>query len=656
MNHAGEGKSDLITFYEIHQGKTAKILISNVKVNYQMFTFLVKCLLIRMNTCLKCVKLVLFFAAIFKSLTSDLDEFIMALGGKVQLHLVFGDITNETTDVVVNTTDFTNFHNEGVCKDILTVAGPQVEAELKAAKVNCGDIFVTQSGLFPCKAFFHVCGEKDSNLIEKLVGNIINQCENSGFESVAIPAICAGAGGLDPGVVAGAVLRGIKTATSSRNLSKLTCIHLVLIRMKVFLVFKEEATQMFSSVIKRAVSAPLMHQVQPQSPPQFKDLKLTFKSSGSQQSTFKFIGLGRDKVDAAMKNLKSLYEAQCSTQTISKEDMKVLTQEDITAFKQLVESEGLFMKEDPSGGLTVTGLKDGVNQLMLMIQSCLQGRLRIKVRVTEEEDLYNRIMWCILDQNGIWQRLPKVANYDLEKKDIAEGIVDAQNVTWQVNLQEMTATATGQKTKLKRLENRMDFSFPLYWDSMTANESITAVPLKQSSAEYKVVKEAFKRTAKQTVKKIERLQNIHLRRAYEAQKKHIAHKNAKLGGAGEKTLFHGTTHENCDSIMKTGFNRRFAGQNATAYGEGTYFAVNASYSAQSTYSKPGADGSQLMFAALVLTGVYDQGQSGIKVPPPRNAQQPHERYDSVVDNLSNPNMYVVFHDDQAYPDYLITFK
>lgn len=61
-----------------------------------------------------------------------------------------------------------------------------------AAKVNCGDIFVTQSGLFPCKAFFHVCGEKDSNLIEKLVGNIINQCENSGFESVAIPAICAG--------------------------------------------------------------------------------------------------------------------------------------------------------------------------------------------------------------------------------------------------------------------------------------------------------------------------------------------------------------------------------------------------------------------------------------------------------------------------------
>uniref|UniRef100_A0A3B3CCN9 Poly [ADP-ribose] polymerase n=1 Tax=Oryzias melastigma TaxID=30732 RepID=A0A3B3CCN9_ORYME len=322
-----------------------------------------------MNTCLKCDKLVLFFVAIFRSLTSDLDEVIMALGGNVQLHLVFGDITNETTDVVVNTTDFTNFHNG--------IKGCIKQVYVSPNDLNHGDIFVSQSGQFPCKAFFHVCGERDESLIEELVSNIINQCEKSGFESVAIPAICTG---------------------------------------------------------------------------------------------------------------------------------------------------------------------------------------------------------------------------------------------------------------------------------MYINVSL------QSSKEYKLVKEAFKMTARQTVIKIERLQNIHLRRAYEAQKKHIAFKNATLGGESENTLFHGTSHENCNSIMNNGFNRSFAGQNATAYGEGTYFAVNASYSAQSTYSKPGADGSQLMFVVRVLTGVYAQGQKGMKVPPLRNAQQPNERFDSVVDDINNPSMYVVFHDDQAYPDYLITFK
>lgn len=95
---------------------------------------------------------------------------------------------------------------------------------------------------------------------------------------------------------------------------------------------------------------------------------------------------------------------------------------------------------------------------------------------------------------------------------------------------------------------------------------------------------------------------------------------------------------------------------ATSFGHGTYFAVDARYSAHPTYSKPAADGSQLMFVARVLTGTCTLGQKDMKVPPPRSARQPHDRYDSLVDRKHKPKMYVVFHDSQAYPDYLITFK
>lgn len=93
---------------------------------------------------------------------------------------------------------------------------------------------------------------------------------------------------------------------------------------------------------------------------------------------------------------------------------------------------------------------------------------------------------------------------------------------------------------------------------------------------------------------------------------------------------------------------------ATAYGQGTYFAVNASYSANPGYSMPAADGSQRVFVAQVLTGVYTQGNSSMKVPPPRN-NQPDDRYDSLVDQVANPSMFIIFNDNQAYPDYLITF-
>lgn len=59
-------------------------------------------------------------------------------------------------------------------------------------QVNKGEIHITQPGGFPCKAIMHVCGEKDTNIIKKLAHKILLDCEKNGYQSVAIPAICAG--------------------------------------------------------------------------------------------------------------------------------------------------------------------------------------------------------------------------------------------------------------------------------------------------------------------------------------------------------------------------------------------------------------------------------------------------------------------------------
>uniref|UniRef100_A0AAQ6A958 Poly [ADP-ribose] polymerase n=1 Tax=Amphiprion ocellaris TaxID=80972 RepID=A0AAQ6A958_AMPOC len=599
--------------------------------------------------------------AIFRSLTSDLDDITMTLMGGVKLQVVFGDITNETTDVVVNTTDFKTFDRDGVCKDILTVAGPVVEAKLRAANVSRGEVFVSGPGQFPCKDIFHVCGQQDAGLIEELVGSIIYYCETCGYKSVAIPAICAGAGKLDPGVVADAILRGIKVEMSSGSIQSLTNIRLILIKINVYLAFKEEVMQTFSAVVMQKALLPQLPQVQQQQPPPpvTADLNMLHTSSASQQSVFLFLGLSRKDVDDAMEKLKNLYQAQCSIHTIRREELTNLTHDDMQYLMHMVETEGLYVKKDASGSLTVSGLKDGVNQARQIVNEAVHSNLRKEVRVREEEDLYSRVTWCMQGHNGNWERLPKTANHHLENKDVLTGIVDAQGITWKVDLQKMEASTSivGLKRKLKRLENVEDFALPLYWDSMTANEGTKVVTLEPSTTEYRTVKEAFKRTVPKAVLKIQRLQNVHLRRTYEAQKKHISDKNRQRGGAREMHLYHGTTKDNCDSIMKTGFNRRFAGQNATAYGCGTYFALNASYSADPRYSRPADDGSQLMFVARVLTGFYTQGHNTMRVPPQvEGSQEDHDRYDSVVDRIEYPSMYVVFHDNQAYPDYLITFQ
>ena len=85
---------------------------------------------------------------------------------------------------------------------------------------------------------------------------------------------------------------------------------------------------------------------------------------------------------------------------------------------------------------------------------------------------------------------------------------------------------------------------------------------------------------------------------------------------------------------------------------GSYFAQNACYSASPTYSPPDANGKKHIYLARVLTGVFTLGNSSYKDPPAKDAQS---KYDSVVNNMSSPIMYVVFYDTQAYPDYLIEF-
>ena len=96
---------------------------------------------------------------------------------------------------------------------------------------------------------------------------------------------------------------------------------------------------------------------------------------------------------------------------------------------------------------------------------------------------------------------------------------------------------------------------------------------------------------------------------------------------------------------------------ATAYGAGVYFAVNASYSSSGTYSPPDANGDKHIFLGLVLTGEYTVGNSSLRVPPAKDPKKSDViLFDSVVDNLNKPNMFVIFYDAQCYPEYLITFK
>ncbi|XP_052417064.1 protein mono-ADP-ribosyltransferase PARP14-like [Carassius gibelio] len=601
---------------------------------------------------------VFFIESLFHSLTSDLDEIIMPVDG-VELHLVFGDITNETTDAIVNTTDFKDFQTAGVCKDILTKAGPQIQAQLTGAQVARGQIFTTQPGGFPCKTIMHICGLRDPDVIKTLAKEIVVQSEQGCCRSVAIPAICAGQGGLDPCVVAKSILEGVKDGVQGANLQHLKSIRIVLLKINVFLAFKAMAKQIFgalaplapTSVITRGRSASTRSRSHSLTSPVTSDFSSLMKSLPDTESRAAFLVIGHtNNVSNACREIQQAYKSQCCTHTIFRDEIRCLTEDEKKQLYSKVSSLHLQIEQISSDRWVVKGLKDGVNEVVRLIQDALRRQVRDK----EQSILFSQVTWCILGSRGIWQKVPKDVNYLLEKGDVKDGIVDAQGVKWTVNLGKMEAKAchSGEVTALKRLENLSDFSVPIYWNNMSQGDSLQVNELDQSSTEYQTVKADFKKTVPKTVLKIQRIQNMNLRRLYEGRKKELEDRNGSVGAA-EKMLYHGTSEESCSSIIKSNFNRSFSGQNATNYGHGTYFAVNASYSAQNNYAVAAADGTQFMFVARVLTGYHTRGNANMKTPPVR--EEP-DRYDSVVDSLQNPSMFVIFHDCQAYPDYLITFK
>ena len=121
-----------------------------------------------------------------------------------------------------------------------------------------------------------------------------------------------------------------------------------------------------------------------------------------------------------------------------------------------------------------------------------------------------------------------------------------------------------------------------------------------------------------------------------------------------------------DSIICGGFNRSYAGKNATFYGPGCYFARDTSYSARNTYSPEDAQGMKRIFMCRIALGANCPVAYGYseKEPPVRDAERllgvGELRYDTTADQSKIidgiPGIMVAFKDNQAYAEYLVTFK
>ncbi|KAF7240649.1 Protein mono-ADP-ribosyltransferase PARP12 [Varanus komodoensis] len=194
---------------------------------------------------------------------------------------------------------------------------------------------------------------------------------------------------------------------------------------------------------------------------------------------------------------------------------------------------------------------------------------------------------------------------------------------------------------------------PSHWDQSKLPEvGYELITLFPNSNEYKEVQVSFQRTMpKATIMQIKRIQNVSLWEVYQWQKEQM--KKANEGKeVDERQLFHGTSENHIDAICQQNFDWRICGVHGTAYGKGSYFARDASYS--DNYSRSNSS-LKTMFLAKVLVGEFTNGVSAFLRPPAKDSLST-TFYNSCVNDIRNPSIFVIFEKHQIYPEYLIKYR
>uniref|UniRef100_A0ABM5GH75 Protein mono-ADP-ribosyltransferase PARP12-like isoform X1 n=1 Tax=Pogona vitticeps TaxID=103695 RepID=A0ABM5GH75_9SAUR len=195
-------------------------------------------------------------------------------------------------------------------------------------------------------------------------------------------------------------------------------------------------------------------------------------------------------------------------------------------------------------------------------------------------------------------------------------------------------------------------SYPQTWDKSSLPEiGYRTVELNKLSPEYTNIEYLFQKTmSNYIILRIRRIQNPSLWQVYQWQKEQM---KKKRGGrsADEKLLFHGTT-SNLETICNDNFDWRICGTNGTVFGKGSYFARDAQYS--HNYCQRDAK-EKIMFVARVLVGDFTVGRATYTRPPPKSYDR-LSCYDSCVDNIADPSIFVIFEKHQIYPAYMIHYS
>jgi poly [ADP-ribose] polymerase 7/11/12/13 len=210
-------------------------------------------------------------------------------------------------------------------------------------------------------------------------------------------------------------------------------------------------------------------------------------------------------------------------------------------------------------------------------------------------------------------------------------------------------------------------SIPQHWLPVDTEQDSELIPINPSKMAFHLIASAFHESLPQTERQIcdiFSIQNPFLYHKYASKRQQLQLKRHRQPQSSTKLpqlelqLFHGTSDVHAvRAICRHNFDPRICGTaNDVVWGHGAYFARDARFSDRYARNPTNLSGRYWMFLARVLVGRSAVGNRAFHRPPLIDPLKPHgDLYDSCVNNLSSPSIYVIFDSDQCYPEYLISY-
>ena len=538
----------------------------------------------------------------------------------LQVFVIKGDISNEQSDVIVNSTsvDMTLSANR-ISQAISQKAGPMMQticssfvqagATLKDARI----ISLVASGRLKCHRVYHAYVEKkksgtppttsQTQLVKSVVQNCLTHAETYKVASISLPVFCLGEGGYSVAESGQPMLEAIwEFAQSSPKF--LNKIHIVILDDKMFNSFKDVFFKFFSSDAscsslrgcgwspkqlfarkKEGVSIAITLQNPSARHTQQYQPKVQVEECGA---TIEIYCTESSAIDQIEQRLREIVADNITTNTVELKNLApLLGQDDLDEVFDIGQQRRVAISfQKKLGRLLVEGESTSVGKAINEIERKLLNLCTI----TRELLMYE---WIYIEDDGARSPYSPEVCFQLEKAyqkklPSVETVIDDIPVVISIQGSNMTETDNAGITRVVKREKKAtpsEFSatvhevqqcdsassflaLPSTWTVQPTddkgNPKVCAyVEVKEGTAEYNEATQHFKQTLgknkdKVTIFRVQRIQNPGEYMRYEALK--TIWRQTTGADVKEEMLFHGTKKDSLDLICQTGFNRIFASE------------------------------------------------------------------------------------------------